>query len=266
MILIILTLIFYILIYIYIIYSLNLIKDTYLLKLFYITKMSDIYVRIYNTAIYGFLGQNSEFYDDSKTFGEKELNNYKITKIKIYVGYLYGKKEILGIGYTHKNMINGEEINTIDKNDIETEEILELTIKGNDYLFEIELQFDNFTFFLRFKTKKNHQIFFGEYNKDFALHHLVQEKNQIIWGFYGAYRNTLDSIGCYYYRRLDGFIKFFYIFFALKYKAKSLDFRNKWETKYRELPISYQFIWRTITLPDDCKYVFHSIIKYIFYF
>ena len=228
--------------------------------------MSGIKIRIYNSGLYGFLGPNSEFYDDIETFGEKELNNYKITTIKIYVGYLYGKKKMLGIGYTHKNMINGEEINTINKKDIEAEEILELDIKENDYLVEIELQFDNSIFFLRFITKKNHQIFFGEYNKDFNLHHLVQEKNHIICGFQGYYSNTLDSIACYYYRRFDRFYKFFFIFFVLKYMAKSLDFRIKWETKYRELPISYQFIWRTITLPDDCKYVFHSIFKYIFYF
>ena len=39
--------------------------------------MSDIYVRIYNTAIYDFIAptRGSEFYDDIETFGEKELNN-----------------------------------------------------------------------------------------------------------------------------------------------------------------------------------------------
>ena len=44
-------------------------------------------------------------------------------------------------------MINGEEINTINKKDIDAEEILEFTIKGNDYLFEIDLQFDYRSFF-----------------------------------------------------------------------------------------------------------------------
>lgn len=215
----------------------------------------------------GVIDSDSKMFDDNEALGEGQLIKYKIIKIKIYIGYLEGKKVISGIESIFKNLINGEEKNIVKKSELKPEEIKELTIKKNDFLSQIELQFDEniSIFFLRFITHKNHQISFGEFNEKIPLNHSNKE-NEIISGIFGSFNKKLDAIGCICIKRKDYFIYFIFGYLALRHKAKNLEFKNKWDKEFKKLDISYQFIWKVANIPDDCKTAFISIFKYIFPF
>ena len=222
-------------------------------------------IKLLSGELIGIVDFNSIHFYDIKTLGKEQIINYKITKIKIHIGYLKGKKVISGIESVFENLINGEEKNFINKGKLETEEIIELSIMKNDFLSQVELQFDSdiSIFFLRFITHKNHQISFGDYNENKRLIHCINE-NEIITGFFGYYYKKLNAIGCDYIKRKDYCIYFIFGYLALRHKAKNSEFKNKWDKKFKELDISYQFIWKVANLPDDCKTTFISIFKYIF--
>ena len=223
-------------------------------------------------TLFGLINMGCQRFDDSKLFiSENKIIEYKIIKIRVYLGYINGKKNILGIGCTYKNIFNGKIKETINKGNIEAEEVEEFCIKNNEYLSNVYFQlsdfspnydniFDNF----RFITNKNNQKFIGEYNGKSEIKKLI-DKEAIIFGFFGTFTNRLETIGCMYIKSQTLYNILSFGFFILKHIAKrNKDFKNKWEKNYKNLPISYQYLWKAVNLPDDCP--FHRIIKYLSYF
>ena len=225
-------------------------------------------VCITNSCLFGIITPEDKEFDDCQNFTAKEILNYKIIKQRIYLGYLEGKKVILGIGTTFKNLLNGKIVNTVHKGDSKVEEIEELIIKDNDYLTNVFIKLDQIDFsisFIRFITHNNNQISSGEYednNGDRIL--ILNEENEVIVGFYGGIKKKLVNIGCLYIRKVIYFKYLFFGVFLLKYLAKKdKNFRDKWNESYKGLDVSSQYLWKAVNLPDDCKYSYYLIIKYL---
>ena len=88
----------------------------------------------------GTMTPDDTYFDNSEDFTYRDLLSYKIIKQRIYLGYLEGKKIILGIGTTFKNLLNGKIEDTVHKVDLPVEEIEELIIEDNDYLTKVFIQ------------------------------------------------------------------------------------------------------------------------------
>ena len=148
----------------------------------------------------GTMTPDDTYFDNSEDFTYRDLLSYKIIKQRIYLGYLEGKKIILGIGTTFKNLLNGKIEDTVHKVDLPVEEIEELIIEDNDYLTKVFIQLNPSDWsisFIRFITHKNNQIFAGEYegnNEDRDLNNV----NEVIIGFYGGLSKKLGCLGCFY--------------------------------------------------------------------
>ena len=216
--------------------------------------------------LFGTVTLEDKKFDDCENFPAKEILNYKIIKQRIYLAYLKGKKVILGIGTTFKNLLNGKIVNTVHKDDLQVEEIVELIIKNDDYLTKVLIQMNMSDFsisFIRFITHNNHQISSGEYEENGEDRNLNLE-NEVILGFFGGINKRLDYIGCQYIRKEIYYKNLFFGFFLLKYLAKKdKNFRDKWNESYKGLDVSSQYLWKAVNLPDDCKYSYYLIIKYL---
>ena len=235
--------------------------------------MEELLDKLEYGILFGFIDIGCQRFDDSKLFSlENKITEYKIIKIWIYLGYINGKKNILGIGCTYKNIFNGKIKETINKGNIEAEEIEEFYIKNNEYLSNVYLQlsdmlspnYENVFENLKFITNKNNQKFISEYNGINEIKKMIAEK-AIILGFFGTFTDRLETIGCIYIKSENFYNLLTYGFFILKHEAKkNKDFKNRWENNYKNLPISYQYLWKAVNLPEDCP--FHRIIKYLSYF
>ena len=223
------------------------------------------------SCTYGLVASESHSFDNEKEISK--MLNYKIIKIKIYLGYSKGEKVILGIGTTFQNILDGNIINTVHKVEGKVEEIEELIIKGNEYLADIQINLDQDNFYiicLRFITNKNNQLLVGEYDEENYELKIPKSSKSVIVGFYGSYGGyykRLESIGFYYVEKEILFKEIFYGFFLLKYYLKhNKNFRDIWDKDYKKLDFSYQCLWKAVNLPDSCKYFFYLIIKYLSYF
>ena len=217
--------------------------------------------------IYGVGSQDDTYFDDFEGFSNRELLNYKIIKQRIYLGYLEGKKVILGIGTTFKNLLNGNIVNKDHKEDLQVvEEIEELIIKDDDYLTNVFIQMNQYDFFIsfiRFITHNNNQISSGEYEEN-GEDRILNQENEVILGFYGGINKRLNYIGCLYTRKDIYYKKLFFGIFLLKYLAKKdNNFRDKWNVGFKELDVSSKYLWKAVNLPDNCKYSYYLIIKYL---
>ena len=214
----------------------------------------------------GTMTPDDTYFDNSEDFTSRDLLSYKIIKQRIYLGYLEGKKAILGIGTTFKNLLNGKIEDTVHKVDLQVEEIEELIIEDNDYLTKVFIQLNPSDWsisFIRFITHKNNQIFAGEYednNEDRDLNNV----NEVIIGFYGGLSKKLGCLGCLYISKDIYNKNLFFGIFLLKYWArKDKSFRDKWNKSFKELDIPSQYIWKVVNLPDNCEYSYHLIIKFL---
>jgi len=221
---------------------------------------------IYYGCIYG-VSEDDTYFDDFEEFSNRELLNYKIIKQRIYLGYLEGKKVILGIGTTFKNLWNGNTVNKDHKKDLQVlEEIEELIIKDDDYLTNVFIQmnqYDALISFIRFITHNNNQISSGEYEEN-NLDNILNQKNDVIVGFYGGINKRLKYIGCIYTRKDIYYKNLFFGIFILKYFAKKdKNFRDKWNEGLKELDVSSKYLWKAVNLPDNCNYSYYLIIKYL---
>lgn len=214
---------------------------------------------------YGVIDSESQFYDDSEEMEKNELLNIKITKIKIYTGIFNDKKAIFGIGYTRKNMASGKILEEkVIKGNLNFEDVKELEIHGDEYLTDFHVRFPNdgdYLSQLGFETSKKNKILEGtEDGEDKTIQ--TNGGDNIIIGFFGHYNKKLDALGYLYVPKKEFMKKTLFRFFMLRYKfKKDAKFKEEWEKKYKELPLDYQYIWKTINLSDA---LYFSIIKYCY--
>ena len=81
------------------------------------------------TENYGEITTKSEIWDDFEDFGENQLLNSKISKIKIYLGKFKGKDAIVGISFTFLNWLNRKEKVVEHKGSEDFIDVKELVIK-----------------------------------------------------------------------------------------------------------------------------------------
>ena len=136
---------------------------------------------------------------------------------------------------------------------------------GNDeYLTDFHIRFPNTAEFitqLGYTTNKNHSILVGsEEGEDKNIE--SNGRGHIIMGIFGGFNKKLDCTGIFYVSRRVYFRINLFPYFLLRYLyQKDAIFKEKWNKKYKELPIIYQYIWNTIKLYDA---LFHCIIKYCY--
>ena len=212
----------------------------------------------------GPFGKGQEgFWDDYETFSNQILKN-KITKVKIYFNRKNEEEEydIVGIGFTYENLFTGEIKEIEHKGTEEISGMKQLEIKTGDYLKQFHINFkDDFERIsqIGFTTIKNKEIKVGI--KDGLDKYIKQNtQDKVFIGSYGYISKKLDGFGCLFVSRTE-YLKahLFWFFMMRRLINKDEAFRKKWEEKYKQLDIVYQFIWKAMLLPDTA---FAKIIKY----
>lgn len=213
------------------------------------------------------LNNNDVFWDDIDIFNNDILNN-KVTKVKIF--FKSGEKEaedekyIVGISFTFTNLINGEKKEVEHKGKDIISGMRELNINGNEFLKTFNINFQNDAERLsqvRFATNRNNQITVGIQDGEDKI---IEENNQdyVLIGTFGYLKDRINCLGCTFVDKKIVVQKLLLGFLLLRKRAKNDEqFREKWEKKHKELDITFQFIWRTIQLPDAN---FAQIIKFCF--
>ena len=218
------------------------------------------------TGVYGGITQESKFWDDLEDMGEENLLKHKIIKVKIYTGKISEKHVIFGLGFVFKDLFTGEvKEEKVHKGTEQFEDVKDYDIKGEEYLTD---------FYIRFKDEAEYitQLGFGTNKKSPCL--LVgtgegEDKtvksnggNNIIVGTFGHINKKLDAMGCLYISKKEYFKRRLFCIFMLRNKIKNDgNFKKTWNEKYNTLPLEFQFLWRTVNLPDAA---FAQIIRFCF--
>ena len=139
----------------------------------------------------------------------------------------------------------------------------ELVIKNNDYFeyFKVCLNKDNNQISqISFITNLKKEISVGIKNENEIIDNLNED--DVLVGFHGYFKKKINSIGGIYISKKDFIKKLLFGFFLLKnYGTKNKKFKEEWDIKYKKLDKEFQYIWKTINLPDS---VFSIIMKYCF--
>ena len=220
---------------------------------------------IKQTVCYGIIPYKCKFWDDSKDIGEDILMKSKLIKIKIFSGEYKEHKTILGIEVTYRHLFTNKikNIRHIIKSDYI--DVKEIETKQGEFITDFHIRFDNncdFLYKLGFGTNLKNQISIGYEEGENKKIETNGGQNFII-GTYGCFNERLTAIGFYYMKKTDFFKNMSYSYLMLRYLIKKDEtFKEKWNKDYKQLPIEYQYIWKTIILPDSLLY---SIFKYIIY-
>jgi len=219
------------------------------------------------SAHYGGISSEAKFWEDFEEFGEKQLLNSKITKVKIYLGKFKGKDAIFGIGFTYQNLFNGNEQFVEHKGSDEFIDVKELVIKEGEYLTDFHIRFKNDASYisqLGYTTNKQNSILVGiEEGEDKTI--TSNGGENIIVGSFGGVSKKLDSTGVLFVNKKEYFKRILNqidgIIILRNFVKKSQNFKEGWDKKQNELPSEYKFIWRTVNLPETPLL---QILKFLF--
>ena len=241
-------------------------------------------------SLYGSIIQDNIFWDDMEIL-KKEIIKYKITNIKIYYNSgtedLYPhyeeedmfineedqknkeknfieEKYIVGLKLTYKNLYNGEIKVLEHKGNDQIAGMKELVIKGSEYLKQFHINFQNDLkriSQISFVTNKNNEISVGIKDGQDKTEEKNEEDNVIV-GCFGHYSKVINAIGCIYVDKKIYIQKHLFGFFLLrKFALNKKEFKKKWDNNFKNLEMSFQFMWKTANLPDA---VFAKIIGFCF--
>ena len=221
---------------------------------------------IYYSGDYGGLTQESYLWDDFEEIGEKEFLKLKIFKIRIFLGK-YNKKDcISGINVTFINIFTGEIKNTgnhIGSDDFV--DVKEINFKVDEYLTDFHIRFANereYVSQLRYSTNKKREILVGKEEGPEERILARDGVDNIIVGTFGFFSKKLDATGVLFIKKKDTIkLPLIGIFMARHLIKKEPKFKEENEKKFKDFDLSYQYLWRTLNLPDSS---FLSIIKYCF--
>lgn len=227
-----------------------------------------------NTPIFGIIPVNQRRFDDCDLF-KGDLWKYAVLKkIKVWWGTAQKNKNIpktktlIGIQCGYKNIITGEEKESVSHcGIIESNDIMigEINLKQGDYFNQFHIGFDTSISYIKFTTKDNEKIEFGEQIKDEVKKVKVNmgiEPNmvQCFRGYYND--NCVTALGCKFIKKKDySFLNLIDIlrlrhFFKMNEKEK-----EKWneEDKLNNCSLFIKTIAKLCLLPDA---QFTSVIKF----
>ena len=235
---------------------------------------------------------DSKFFDDNEALKYESLN-YKITSIKIYFNSTIGneqenklennedneplannaqeedkefinEKYIIGLTITYKNIYNGEIKVMEHKCSDKIAGMKELKIEGNEYVKRFDINITNDfkrVAQLCFFTNKNHYQSVGPKDGEDKIEKFNEEDNVIV-GCFGYFGKCLNCLGCIFVDKKIFVRKLLFGFIYLRdIIRKDEKFREKWQKKYKELDIDFQYLWRVVNLPDAS---FAKIISFCF--
>ena len=222
-----------------------------------------IFENIRHTAFIGTIYSNEIRRFEHFSF-KKNCLDYRLSKIKFFLGDENGKEIILGLQSFYKNRKNNEEIISEESRNktIKVINIKDFEIPYNDYICKFYLKRDDDGITqIKLITKKGKIIIVGEDEGEEVIMDFINDnKNHMIIGFIGAYSNHLDVISASYIN-----FRYYYLlltigYFELKKKVKNKLFKKNIEAKYNQLNESDKALFKASCLRSD---LFFSIIKYI---
>ena len=217
--------------------------------------------KINNTDLFGVLHLDANRFDDEKYFTKENAFNYRLSKIRFFLGNNEGKESILGLQTFYKNKEGIEIASEKAKDEKEKElDIKAIEIPPNDYIcnFYLRAGDENITQ-IELVTYKGKKLIIGsKEGEDKYLEIINDNKDNIILSFFGAYRKSLEAIGLKFINIKD-YLGNSRGFFELKIKLKKKAFRNAIKGKIDSLSKSDKVLFRVCNLPENC---FNSIIKY----
>ena len=242
--------------------------------------------------VFGKISQDNKFWDDNDNL-KHEIMNYKIINIKIYFNsgqknnndnkdenglliepeenkeneedkILTEEKYIIGLSVTYKNLYNGEIKEIEHKGTDIISGMKELKINGNEYLKRFNINFKNDFHRISqigFCTNRNNQISVGIKDGEDKIEEKNDEDNVIV-GCFGHFLDKINALGCIYISKKIYVEKLLIGFFLLRKNAmNNIKFKDEWDKKFKELDITYQYMWKTVNLPDA---PFYKIISLCF--
>ena len=218
---------------------------------------------------YEFSGKYGYIHPDSKHFNDMELfedkNNpksclyHKVTKIKIWTGKKDQKEVIVGIQFTYKSLIDGEEKAPEHKGTTPEEKVDEFVLGEGEYIKGFHIRIDTEVTQIGFTTSKGNTFLKGgETGEDKIIR--LNEQDKYILGIFGCTGAELQSCGVLYVGKQEYIKTLFIGYFDLRYCIKKKEeYKKKMEEKEPSLELSDRALLRTCKLPDA---QFNAVIKY----
>ena len=221
-----------------------------------------IFNNIINTDLCGILyPQETKRFNDSNYFTKENLFQYRLSKIKFFIGDKNGKELILGL-QTFYTQANGKEITSGEERDKDEKEldIKIIEIPSNDYIRNFILKIgDERITQIKFTTKKGKTFVVGNDETDNIIINFNEDnKDNIFLYFFGGYRKCLECMAAGY-MPIESYLGNTRGYFDLKIKLKDKSFKKKVEAKLNSLEYSDKILFRVCNLPNNC---FNSIIKF----
>ena len=200
-------------------------------------------------------------FNDSNYFTKDNLFEFRLSKIKFFLGEKNGKELILGLQTFYINS-DGMEIGNEEARDKDEKEldIKVFVIPSNDYITNYILKVgDDRITQIKLKTKKGRIFVVGSDEADNALFDFNEDnKDYIFLYFFGGYRKCLECLAAGYIP-IESYLGNSRGYFELKMKFKNKSFKNDVEAKFNTLKPSDKILVRVCNLPNSC---FNSIIKF----
>ena len=220
---------------------------------------------------YGLIDFNNNFWNDDDSLNN-EIEKYKIINIKILFNSEYeiqkdndkkyiDEKNIVGLKVTYKNIYTGDTRILTHQSTDKISGMKELVIKSDDYLKHFKISFykdNNAIAQISFITNMKKEISVGINQGNEIIDNLKGEDN-ILVGFFGYFKEKINSIGGIYVSKITYIKKLLFGFFLLRNVSKNKNFKENWDIKINKLDSEFQYIWKTVNLPDT---VFALVMKY----
>ena len=219
--------------------------------------------KIKKTLFYGTVkeGETRRF-DEINYFNNENFYEYRLSKIKIFLGNKDGRELLLGIQTFYTNT-KGKEFANEENRDSFTKvsEIKEFEIPKNDYITNFYLRTEDSKINqIKLITKKGKEFIAGSSFGIERIERMNEDKNNRVLYFYGGYRKNLEALGVgyipvrFYASKILG-----YLFLRKKLKIKK--FYDEIISNYDKLEYDNKVLFKVVCLPDTC---FQKIINYIF--
>ena len=204
-------------------------------------------------------------FDESDLFPKEIQYAILLKTLKIYFGNNNkGNATLLGFEASYINYINGQRIEGKYQGAAKTEEnidVKELVMKENEYINNLELDFDNFISYFKLMTSKGNELEFGVRPEKVKtlINYEGDNMIQFLWGYYDD--EGINAISFKYIPRNIFIFGSIIPILWLRYRINdNTEFKKKYEKNYKELinDTSMIYLYRACLLPEA---IFSRIIK-----